>query len=47
MFDFPPAPKLNPIGRLDPGRAIPSEMRGEQIFFGIGARGHPRHAGRR
>jgi cytochrome c peroxidase len=36
MFDFPPAPKLNPIGRLDPARATPSEMRGEQIFFGKG-----------
>jgi cytochrome c peroxidase len=36
MFDFPPAPKLNPIGRLDPAGATPSEMRGEQIFFGKG-----------
>jgi cytochrome c peroxidase len=36
MFDFPPAPKLNPVGRLDPARATPSEMRGEQIFFGKG-----------
>jgi hypothetical protein len=36
MFDFPPAPKLNPVGRLDPARATPSEMRREQIFFGKG-----------
>jgi cytochrome c peroxidase len=36
MFDFPPAPKLNLAGRLDPTRATPNEMRGEQIFFGKG-----------
>jgi cytochrome c peroxidase len=36
MFDFPPAPKLNPAGRLDPTRATPNELRGEQIFFGKG-----------
>jgi cytochrome c peroxidase len=36
MFDFPPAPKLNREGRLDPTKATESEMRGETIFFGKG-----------
>jgi cytochrome c peroxidase len=36
MFDFPPAPKLNPMGRLDSAKATPSELRGEAIFFGKG-----------
>jgi cytochrome c peroxidase len=36
MFDFPPAPKLNLLGRLDPAKATPEELRGEQIFFGKG-----------
>ena len=35
MFDFPPAPKLDPVtGRLDPAKATESEMRGEKLFFG-------------
>jgi len=35
MFDFPPAPKLNPsTGRLDPARADEAEVRGETLFFG-------------
>src|SRR5919199_6982485 len=34
MFDFPPAPKLTPLGRLDPTKATESEKRGEQLFFG-------------
>jgi cytochrome c peroxidase len=34
MFDFPPAPKLTPLGKLDPGKATESEMRGEQLFYG-------------
>ncbi len=34
MFDFPPAPKLNLEGRLDPAKATESEMRGEKLFFG-------------
>jgi cytochrome c peroxidase len=34
LFDFPPAPKLNIYGRLDPGKATPEEMRGQEIFFG-------------
>jgi cytochrome c peroxidase len=36
MFDFPPAPKLSPTGRLDAGRATPAELRGEQVFYGKG-----------
>jgi cytochrome c peroxidase len=36
MFDFPPAPKLLPTGRLDPAKATPGELRGEQIFHGKG-----------
>jgi cytochrome c peroxidase len=34
MLDFPPAPKLNALGRLDPARASESERRGEALFFG-------------
>ena len=34
MFDFPPAPKLTPLGRLDPKKATESELRGEKLFFG-------------
>src|SRR5438132_7324074 len=34
MFDFPPAPKLTVLGRLDPTKATESELRGEQLFFG-------------
>ena len=34
LFDFPPAPKLNIYGRLDPAKASPEEMRGQEIFFG-------------
>src|SRR5919205_347157 len=29
MFDFPPAPKLNAMGKLDPAKASESERRGE------------------
>ncbi|WP_437990626.1 cytochrome B6 [Sorangium sp. So ce145] len=37
MLDFPPTPKLDPAtGRLDHAKATPSELRGEQIFFGKG-----------
>ena len=36
LLDFPPAPKLNVLGRLDPARATPAEMRGQEIFFGKG-----------
>jgi len=44
MFDFPPAPKLDPAtGRLSRSLAAPAELRGEQIFFGKGQCGncHP------
>jgi cytochrome c peroxidase len=34
MLDFPPAPKLNLMGRLDAAKATPAEQRGEQLFFG-------------
>jgi cytochrome c peroxidase len=34
MFDFPPAPKLNVLGRLIPGKASPEELKGEALFFG-------------
>jgi cytochrome c peroxidase len=34
MFDFPPAPKLTVLGRLDPKKATKSELRGEKLFFG-------------
>ncbi len=34
ILDFPPAPKLNVYGRLDPKKAAPAELRGEGLFFG-------------
>ena len=34
LLDFPPAPKLNVLGRLDRSRATQSEIRGEELFFG-------------
>jgi cytochrome c peroxidase len=34
LLDFPPAPKLNLFGRLDPARATQAELRGQDIFFG-------------
>ncbi len=36
MLDFPPAPKLNAMGRLDRSKASESETRGEELFFGKG-----------
>src|ERR1700687_1597130 len=36
MLDFPPAPKLDVFGKLDPARATPAEMRGQEVFFGKG-----------
>ena len=36
LFDFPPAPKLDVFGNLDPGRATSAELRGEMIFNGKG-----------
>jgi cytochrome c peroxidase len=34
LFGFPPAPKLNVLGRLDPARATASELRGQELFSG-------------
>jgi len=34
MFDFPPAPKLNTFGKLDPAKATDEEMMGQEVFFG-------------
>jgi cytochrome c peroxidase len=34
LLDFPPAPKLNVLGRLDSGKAAESEMRGQALFLG-------------
>jgi len=36
IIDFPPAPKLDPTGHLDPTKASPAELAGEQIFMGKG-----------
>jgi cytochrome c peroxidase len=36
LLDFPPAPKLNILGTLDPRRATPAERRGQAIFSGKG-----------
>ncbi len=34
MLDFPPAPKLSPVGRLIPSRSTEAELRGEELFLG-------------
>lgn len=34
ILDFPPAPKLDVFGRLDPAAATEEEKRGEELFFG-------------
>lgn len=36
ILDFPPAPKLRVDGRLDPRKATPAELRGQQVFMGKG-----------
>ena len=36
MLDFPPAPKLNELGRLNPEKATEIELKGEEVFFGKG-----------
>jgi cytochrome c peroxidase len=43
MLDFPPAPKLTTLGRLDPAKATEEERIGQEIFFGRGQCGvcHP------
>jgi len=43
LLDFPPAPKLNVYGMLDPREAAKAELKGQEIFFGKGKCGlcHP------
>jgi cytochrome c peroxidase len=36
LLDFPPAPKLNVFGKLDPAKASENELRGQEVFFGKG-----------
>jgi cytochrome c peroxidase len=36
LLDFPPAPKLNVLGKLDPAKATEAERRGQEVFFGKG-----------
>jgi cytochrome c peroxidase len=36
IIDFPPAPKLDPTGRLDPTKATQQELAGEEVFLGKG-----------
>ena len=34
LLDFPPAPKLDIFGKLDPSQATESELNGQKVFFG-------------
>jgi cytochrome c peroxidase len=34
ILDFPPAPKLDIYGKLDPKKSSESELRGQEVFFG-------------
>lgn len=34
LLDFPPAPKLDVFGKLDPTKATEQELRGQELFFG-------------
>jgi len=34
LLDFPPAPKLDVFGKLDPNKASEAELRGQELFFG-------------
>ena len=34
LLDFPPAPKLDLLGKLDPAKATEGELRGQVLFFG-------------
>jgi cytochrome c peroxidase len=36
ILDFPPAPKLDVFGKLDPQKATESELRGQKVFFDKG-----------
>jgi cytochrome c peroxidase len=35
-LDFPPAPKLDLYGKLDPSKATAQELHGQEVFFGKG-----------
>ncbi len=43
LLDFPPAPKLDVFGKLDPAKATEAELRGQVVFFDKGrcAECHP------
>jgi cytochrome c peroxidase len=34
ILDFPPAPKVGPLGKLIPAKASAAELRGEKLFYG-------------
>ena len=34
ILDFPPAPKLNLLGKLNPAKSSEAELRGQNLFFG-------------
>ncbi len=36
LLAFPPAPKLDVLGKLDPAKATTQELRGQALFFGKG-----------
>lgn len=36
ILDFPPAPKLDVFGKLDPSKSTQEEMHGQEVFFGKG-----------
>jgi cytochrome c peroxidase len=36
LLDFPPAPKLDVFGKLDPAKATSAELDGQAVFFGKG-----------
>jgi cytochrome c peroxidase len=36
LLDFPPAPKLDLYGKLDPKKATAAELHGQEVFFGKG-----------
>ncbi|OHB56254.1 MAG: cytochrome B6 [Planctomycetes bacterium RBG_13_44_8b] len=36
LLDFPPAPKLDVFGKLDPAKATQNELQGQEVFFGKG-----------
>jgi cytochrome c peroxidase len=36
LLDFPPTPKLDVFGKLEPSKATKAELRGQAVFFGKG-----------